>query len=460
MKNIRSWSIIVCFAGILLIQPDFSYTEDVTKKEAQELAQKISQKMGKVQGEEKWKAEEYYELGLSYYKDNMFLKAFREFEKANRIEPGNKKVKAYLNKAKDRVEEEAGRHFSYGLKFYKQKRFDESRLEFEKVPVESSKYQDAQGYIKKVDSDKESEQIKAQEKEAKEKREAEEKDRMELLTRGKEAYKRGDYKEAQEVFAALSSRYPQDEQIQEWLRLSQSNLERLEQKESVKKEKEKTKEESELTILRKEAHEKAMMLDVERKYLPPERGEAGAIVTPETREEDAKTRQIKFMRDKLSEIEVPEVNFNNVDIREVIRTLAKMTGVNIFIDEVELGRLAQGMPPTAAPAPSAVVPDRPFPGGLQGPVEEPVVLPPPTGAGSLNVTIKTYSKMPLLNLLEYTLNTTGLAYRIEPSYIFISTPGKIKVTEQVTISYKLKYGVTKRRLVAPMTPEALLGTTE
>lgn len=44
--------------------------------------------MGKVQEEEKWKVREYqecYELGLSYYKDNMFLKAFREFEKTKKI---------------------------------------------------------------------------------------------------------------------------------------------------------------------------------------------------------------------------------------------------------------------------------------------------------------------------------------------------------------------------------------
>jgi hypothetical protein len=208
--------------------------------------------------------------------------------------------------------------------------------------------------------------------------------------------------------------------------------------------------------LKKEAHEKAMMLEVEKKYLPPVRGEAGAIVTPETREEDEKAKQIKAMREKVSAIKVPEVNFNNVDIREVIRALGKMTGVNILIDEVELSRLSSGLPPT--PAPAAAIPAGPFPGGPPGAEVMPVSAPPAAGVPSLNVTIITYSEMPLLSLLEHALRSIGLDYNIEPGYIFISTPEKLKETKQITISYKLKYGVTKRRLVAPITPETLLGT--
>jgi hypothetical protein len=88
----------------------------------------------------------------------------------------------------------------------------------------------------------------------------------------------------------------------------------------------------------------------------------------------------------------------------------------------------------------------------------PVSAPPAAGVPSLNVTIITYSEMPLLSLLEHALRSIGLDYNIEPGYIFISTPEKLKETKQITISYKLKYGVTKRRLVAPITPETLLGT--
>ena len=116
-----------------------------------------------------------------------------------------------------------------------------------------------------------------------------------------------------------------------------------------------------------------------------------------------------------------------------------------------------GFPP--GPCPCRGYPCRPFTGGPPGAEVAPVSAPPAAGVSTLNVTIKTYSEMPLLNLLEYALNSTGLAYRVEPSYIFISTPEKIKVQELTTISYKLKYGVTKRRLVAPITPETLIGGT-
>ena len=457
MIKIRDRFIITSLVGILLVQAGKSYAEDVTKEDANELAKKVADKMKKTQEEEKWESQEYYKLGVSYFKDKRFLDALREFEKANEIEPDNKKILGYLKKTKAMVENEADRYFSNGIKLYKQKKLDDARREFEKVPAESSKYQEGQQYIAKVNADKETARLEAEAREAKEKKDAEEKEREELLKKGKEAYKRNDYKEAVEAFTTLSSRYPQDEEIQEWRKLSQSGLDRLGEKESAKKEKERTEKEGELTLLKKEAHEKAMMLEVEKKYLPPVRGEAGVIVTPETRGEDERTRQIKLMKEKLSEIKVPEVNFNNVDIREVIRTLAKMTGVNIFIDEVEMNRLSSGLPPT--PAPVAAIPAGPFPGGPPGAEVAPVSAPPAAGVSSLNVTIKTYSEMPLLNLLEYALNSTGLAYRVEPSYIFISTPEKIKVQEQTTISYKLKYGVTKRRLVAPITPETLLGTT-
>ena len=456
MVKIRDRFIIVSLVGILLVQAGKSYAEDVTKEEAKELAKKVADKMKKTQEEGNWESQEYYELGVSYFKDKRFLDALREFEKANEIKPDDKKILGYLKKTKALVEDDADRYFSNGIKLYKQKKLDDARHEFGKVPAESSKYQDAQKYIAKVNADAETARLEAEAREAKEKKDAEEKEREELLKKGKEAYKRNDYKEAVEVFTTLSSRYPQDEEIQEWRKLSQSGLDRLGEKELTKKEREKTEKEGELTLLKKEAHEKAMMLEVEKKYLPPVRGEAGAIVTPETREEDEKAKQIKAMREKVSAIKVPEVNFNNVDIREVIRALGKMTGVNILIDEVELSRLSSGLPPT--PAPAAAIPAGSFPGGPPGAEVMPVSAPPAAGVPSLNVTIITYSEMPLLSLLEHALRSIGLDYNIEPGYIFISTPEKLKETKQITISYKLKYGVTKRRLVAPITPETLLGT--
>jgi hypothetical protein len=94
------------------------------------------------------------------------------------------------------VEDDADRYFSNGIKLYKQKKLDDARHEFGKVPAESSKYQDAQQYIAKVNADAETARLEAEAREAKEKKDAEEKEREELLKKGKEAYKRNDYKEA------------------------------------------------------------------------------------------------------------------------------------------------------------------------------------------------------------------------------------------------------------------------
>lgn len=161
----------------------------------------------------------------------------------------------------------------------------------------------------------------------------------------------------------------------------------------------------------KTVQEKTAMLEVEKAYQPPAKPERKPVeieelVSPEEeREERAKQELMK----KLSEKMVPAVSLTEADIRDVIRQLMDITGVTIVIDEGALAKTGEGAP--------------------------------------LKITVSTVNELPLLEVLNIALKATELSYRVEPNYIWISTPEKLEKENLVTKTYRLKYGVRRVRKV-------------
>jgi len=167
------------------------------------------------------------------------------------------------------------------------------------------------------------------------------------------------------------------------------------------------------TELLKKAQEATMMLEVDEAYLPPpkrEHKEEEEVETPEEKKEREEAEAKAKLIEQMKSITVPALSLTDADIRDVIRQLMNMTGVTIVLDETALSKVA--------------------------------------GAGAVRITFTTVNPMPLLDLLELTLKATGLGYKVEPTYIWISDKDTLTKEELVTRVYKLKYGVKKTRSVS------------
>jgi len=164
------------------------------------------------------------------------------------------------------------------------------------------------------------------------------------------------------------------------------------------------------TELLKKAQEVTMMLEVDRAYLPPSRSshkEEKEIETAEEKQEREEAKAKAMLIEQMKGISVPALSLTDADIRDVIRQLMNMTGVTIILDESALKRV--------------------------------------TGEQTIKITFTTVNPMPLLDLLELTLKATGLDYKVEPTYIWISDKSTLDKEELVTRVYKLKYGAKKAR---------------
>ena len=228
-----------------------------------------------------------------------------------------------------------------------------------------------------------------------------------LLRSGRAKYGKQDYDGAIMDFQdALALDY-KNEDVLEWLKRAR----RRKRLEEVDLEERDLARETEIATERKEAQEKRAMLEVEEAYLPPEKPERKPLEIEEiiSPEEEKEERARKELLKRLEEKMIPAVSLTDADIRDVIRQLMEITGVTIIIDE---GALAQSV-----------------------------------GTAPLRITFSTVNPLPLLEVLDIALRATELAYRVEPNYIWISTPEKLEKENLITRTYRLKYGVRRIRKV-------------
>lgn len=228
-----------------------------------------------------------------------------------------------------------------------------------------------------------------------------------LFKSGQEKYSAADYEGAIEDFQnALILDY-ENKDILEWLKKSR----RRQTIEKIETDDFDAEKDTDVAMKEKTLQEKRAMLDVERSYLPPEKPERKPveieeIVSPEEeKEERARQELLNKLRQKI----IPAVSLTDADIRDVIRQLMEITNVTIVIDEGALAKVGGGSP--------------------------------------LKITFSTVNEMPLLEVLNIALRATELGYRIEPNYIWISTPEKLAKENLVTKTYRLKYGVRRVRRI-------------
>lgn len=240
------------------------------------------------------------------------------------------------------------------------------------------------------------------------------------MRQGKIFYGEGKYDKALESFGNVLVLDPENKAASDWV----MKTKRLNLIKDANQEEKDYKKDLKISLLEKENIENKRMLEVERGYLPPDKPlkrkmEIEEVANDaETKEEESRRKLLEDLQKKI----VPAVSLADADIRDVIRQLMDMTGVTIVIDEKSLAEINQG--------------------------------------AGLKLTFSTVSSMPLLDLLNIALKTSGLSYRVEPTYVWISTPARLQEENLVTKTYKLKYGVRRIRKVELEKIETLKGTAQ
>jgi general secretion pathway protein D len=168
---------------------------------------------------------------------------------------------------------------------------------------------------------------------------------------------------------------------------------------------------------------KEKMIDVDKAWLSPKKKEKPVIV--EEKNEEQKTVQQKMLEEKTKQV-IPEINFTDAHIRDVIKYLSDISGINIVIDEDIFPKVSQ---PENVPTQVDITK------GIQTEtaVQERGVL-------SDRITISLVN-IPLIEALKYILSAKGLKYRIDEYAIIVSTPERFADVEMDTRYYHLAVGL-------------------
>ena len=166
---------------------------------------------------------------------------------------------------------------------------------------------------------------------------------------------------------------------------------------------------------------KERMLDVDRAWLPPKKDKDKGQ-QPELAEGKKSQQQI-VMDQKIKQV-IPEINFTDAHIRDVLKYLSEVSGINIVVDE--------GLFPKSS---GASLPDE---------VEltdegETAELGQGTQHISAGITIS-LTNIPLIEALKYILSVKGLKYKIDEYAIVVTTPERLAEVEMETRYYHLIAG--------------------
>ena len=346
----KNFTVLICLTIVIVFAlNDTAFSQ--SKAGAEGFAKKLATQKKLEQEENEILIDGRNQRGIYYFNKGYHSEAIQQFHLSLELDPNNAVANDYLNKSLEKLRKSAKKHYKKGMAYYNKGEMSQCVDEMSMIPVGSSYYEKAQEYITYSD---------------------------EVLNEGS-------------VYGMDSPKAG-----------AQHIKDQMKQMDSEEK----------LIKLRRKAHEQKLMIDVDAAYLPPEQFEEeteeeliSAVEIEEQEREEAQQR----LRATMNENIVPALSLSDADVRDVIRELVKLTGVNIILDEGALKKAS--------------------------------------GPESMTVSFTTVTPMPLLDLLDIALKTTDLAYKVEPTYIWISDKVTINSENLVVRTYKLKYGVRSTRNV-------------
>lgn len=167
------------------------------------------------------------------------------------------------------------------------------------------------------------------------------------------------------------------------------------------------------------------ILEVQKKWTPPHKKPVPIEEKPKVVR--FKTEQQRLIEEKAGQI-IPEINFTDAHLRDVLQYLSRISGVNIILDEDILIQREKGE--IGIPLEVEVTKEV---GEVYLPKPAPTII-------SDRVTIS-LKNIPLLEALKYILSLKGLKYRIDEYAIIVSTPQRLEEVEMETRYYHLVSGI-------------------
>lgn len=166
------------------------------------------------------------------------------------------------------------------------------------------------------------------------------------------------------------------------------------------------------------------VLEVEKKWSPPPKKPVPEEEKPKVVR--FKTEQQRIIEEKARQI-IPEINFTDAHLRDVLQYLSRVSGINIILDEDIFIQREKGE--VGIPLEVEVTKEG-----------EEIRMPAPQTIISDRVTIS-LKNIPLIEALKYILTAKGLKYRIDEYAIIVSTPQRLTEVEMETRYYHLVSGV-------------------
>jgi tetratricopeptide (TPR) repeat protein len=401
MRNIKLLGVyIMVWLGIcLFIFVQEPRANPLTQQEIDELMREVATEKRIREQKMQAASDEYLQKGIGLYREEKYIEALEKFQNALEANPENREASSWIRRASVRIERAGADFYRRGISLYRKGQYEEAIASMRKVPQDNPMYESARRWIPRLE-----EQIKiSRERRLQAKRRAAARDaedvRQNIFEEGRDAFARGDYAVAEARFTELLLKDPDNEDVERRLRAARREREKKEARLAGRE----TIADLRMAEIKRATREKEMMLEVEQTYVPKRRVE---LLVREEPIEEAELRelQIREMKARLEKLPpIPAVDIG-AEIRDIIRLLMEMTGINIILDEHSVRRL--------------------YPAGL-------------------TASLKTVSPMPILDLLGIMLRPTRLGYEIEPNYIWISDREALLREDVVTKTYQLRYGVRR-----------------
>ena len=432
--------------------------------------------------------------GNQAIEESRFSDASEEFIQILRVDPDNKEASNYLflcmselrkRERQAKLDFETREGFQKGKTFFDEKNFDEAIDEFKKVLLLDATHALAGEYMEKAQdvlSGKEAERREAERKRREEDERKKEAERQKEIAR-----KRA---EIPKIFPLAEKNIDKGnyegaiKQLKDILSVDPYNKRALGMLETAQKMQiglERAKIEVEAKVVDMER-----MKDVDKASLPVIDKAKRAKKKESIKEEEFVPEIQKISALQKQAGQLVSLDFQDADLRDVIRFLVERTGINIVMDETilkefsETGGLEVAQYNPFAPQadgqtqPGQMIPQQdmqalfpqqasqaqsPYQQGMSSPYGQPQTqagMPPPGLVGlqpgtmqmakapqtSLKVTIYV-NNVPLEDVLDIILRSKGLAYRIEENIIWISSPKNLEKEHLMTKVYSLKHAVGK-----------------